>query len=361
MPTAVNDVFQKFMLDPGYRVARYVVFIGVFTTIMVSLGLNNIRHIHILRNQIIEWVLYFLTVFIPVTLNVFVLVPRYLLKNRPTAYFMSALFLALGLMLFLGSAQGLILHEENSGIVAEVGNFLVLNMMASFVSLGLLIIGTSSAMLLKHWMKSNRRINELEAATLQSELDMLKNQINPHFLLNTLNNANVLIWKNKEEARLVLSELENLLRYQLKDTSREDVLLSFDIRFLNDYLNLEKIRRDNFEFSIEVEGDTEGVRVPSLLFIPFVENAVKHNHDSKHLSYVSIRFEVANDKLVFGCENSKPTTPPIKNKVGGLGLKNIRRRLALLYPDRHEIVITDEKTKYRIQLKIENVFRADEQ
>jgi len=227
-----------------------------------------------------------------------------------------------------------------------------MNLLSSFITLFLLITGSTTFLLLKYWIRNNKRIDELASATLQSELELLKGQINPHFLFNMLNNANVLIWKNKEEASRILYKLEDLLRYQLKDTFKDQVLLSFDIRFLNDYLNLEKIRRDNFEFEIHKEGDIEDVWIPSLLFIIFVENAVKHNPDNIRLSYVKLLFRASGNLLEFNCENSKPTFKTKKKEAGGLGLKNIRRRLALLYPERHTLDIRDEETKYIVNLKL---------
>lgn len=147
-----------------------------------------------------------------------------------------------------------------------------------------------------------------------------------------LNNANVLIKKNPEEASRVLFKLEDMLRYQINDSAKEQVLLSSEIHFLNDFLNLEKVRRDKFEYVISKEGDISEVWLPPLLFIPFVENAVKHNVDSENSSYVYLGFKVWDKQLEFQCINSKPKIALRKNEVGGLGLKNIKRRLELLFP-----------------------------
>lgn len=106
--------------------------------------------------------------------------------------------------------------------------------------MGFVTAGSAAISLFTHWLRYNLRIDKLESTTLQSELKFLKNQINPHFLFNMLNNANVLIKRNPEEASKVLFKLEDLLRYQINDSSRERVSLASDIRFLNDYLNLEK-------------------------------------------------------------------------------------------------------------------------
>jgi sensor histidine kinase YesM len=313
--------------------------------------LNNIHHIDVLHYEVMEWILYFGVVFCLIGINVFVFVPRYLLRNRPIAYFVRILILSFFLLVILACMQYYIVSPTEE-IQKEMRAFVFLNFISSLISLGFLVTGTSSVMLLRHWIKSNRRINELESATLRSELNMLKNQINPHFLLNMLNNANVLIWKNKDESRLILYKLETMLRYQLNESYKEKVLLSFDIRFLADYLNLEKIRRDSFEFVIEERGNMEGIWVPPLLFIPFVENAVKHNNDSKQTSHVRLYFNIKGNKLDFCCENSKPVENAVRKKAGGIGLQNIKRRLALLYPDGHVLEINDEKTKYIVKLTL---------
>ena len=179
-----------------------------------------------------------------------------------------------------------------------------------------MLAGTSALLLLRHWMNHTRRIGELEANTLQSELQHLKRQINPHFLFNMLNNANVLIKKNPDEASQLLFKLEDLLRYQISDSSKDRIELSSDIRFLNDFLNLEKIRRDKFEYILSKEGDINAVSLPPLLFIPFVENAIKHNPDSENISYVHLSFKEGKNALVFQSTNSIPARTPVEKKIG---------------------------------------------
>lgn len=194
-------------------------------------------------------------------------------------------------------------------------------------------------------------IHELEKSKISTELEQLKNQINPHFLFNMLNNANVLTKKDPEKASQVLMKLSDLLRYQLYDSAREKVLLTSDIHFLEDFLNLEKVRRDNFDFLISKEGDLSGLQIPPLLFISFVENAVKHNNDAAKSSYVHLYFNVKNNKLFFKCINSKPIVKAVNNS-GGLGLMNIKRRLELLFPQSHNLKIEDLKETFCITLNI---------
>ena len=202
------------------------------------------------------------------------------------------------------------------------------------------------------FLANKARLAKVEQEKAKYQLENLKRQINPHFLFNMLNNANVLIKKNPEEASRVLFKLEDMLRYQINDSAKEQVLLSSEIHFLNDFLNLEKVRRDKFEYVISKEGDISEVWLPPLLFIPFVENTVKHNVDSENSSYVYLGFKVWDKQLEFQCINSKPKIALRKNEVGGLGLKNIKRRLELLFPERYTLEIEESEISYTVYLHL---------
>ncbi|GGH14195.1 sensor histidine kinase [Mucilaginibacter phyllosphaerae] len=222
------------------------------------------------------------------------------------------------------------------------------------LSIGIIVfIAASSAIkLFQQSVIVSQRVYELENLTTQTELEQLKNQINPHFLFNMLNNVNVLTQTDPEKASSVLIRLSELLRYQLYDSTRNKVLLTSDISFLKDFLNLESIRRDNFEFKIDTHGDLNGVQVSPLLFITFVENAVKHNMDAENLSFVHLNFTKNGDKLAFTCVNSKPAKPTARRMNGGLGLANVQRRLELLYPNRHFLNISDSDDIFNVELKL---------
>ena len=176
------------------------------------------------------------------------------------------------------------------------------------------------------------------------------------FLLGSLSLLPIIYYypsgRNPKEASKVLFKLEDLLRYQINDSSRERVSLASDIRFLNDYLNLEKIRRDNFQFTLRQEGEVDSIWIQPLLFIPFVENAVKHSFDSEHSSYVHVFFKVEAHRLEFRCENSKPAVAVQQGKVGGIGLANIQRRLGLLYPEHYKLEQREDENLYSVILSI---------
>jgi hypothetical protein len=202
----------------------------------------------------------------------------------------------------------------------------------------------------KKWINDVQRMYELQQVNMRSELAQLKSQLNPHFLFNTLNNVNVLTQTNPQKASQVLLGLSDLLRYQLYESNQENILLSKDIGFINNLLALEKIRKNDFTYEVKVEGNANNIKLPPFLFMPFVENAVKHGASSVGHCYINVLFHVNEKQLHFRAENSKP---PVKaNLPGGLGLRNISRRLELLYPGRHDLKITDTKEKYIVNLTL---------
>ena len=273
------------------------------------------------------------------------------MKNRLLTYAFGVILVSLIIIVAVAVFQILTVEVTTTAVHSQLIPILI-NAISGVLAMGFTIAGMSAILLLRHWILYNQRVDELQSATLHSELRFLKNQINPHFLFNMLNNANVLIRKNPVEASQVLFKLEDLLRYQMNDNFREHVPLRSDIRFLNDYLNLEKIRRDHFDYSITEEGEIDAIQLPALLFIPFVENAVKHNFDSEHPSYVHLFFKIDNDRLEFRCENSKPAIAIAKSRVGGIGLTNIRRRLELLYPGRYLLEVAETENQYTVTLKL---------
>ncbi|MCD7978242.1 MAG: histidine kinase [Tannerellaceae bacterium] len=349
--TLKTDFIQDFLIASSYRIARYLflVIILVITVVGIAFSIPD-EYVNPFQRVLIG-VCDFIFLGIAVWVNLRWAVRRFLLQNQLMNYLV---FLVVTVFLILCSIAFIQLQiYDLDKALEELGSLLlILNFVSSMLTISLILCGISTMIVLKHWIFSNEKKNELESATLQTELDNLKSQINPHFLFNMLNNANVLIKKDRKEASRMLFKLEDLLRYQMNDSSKQTVTLTSDIHFLNDFLNLEKIRRDRFECRIAKEGEIDQVSLPPLLFIPFVENAVKHSQDSEAGSYVYLSFQVEHQELLFICLNSKPAREPRKGRSGGLGLKNITRRLELLYPGKHELKIINEKTNYTVQLKL---------
>ena len=280
----------------------------------------------------------------------YVLVPKLLFRERAALYLFAMAGVTLGTYFFFLSVEYSILRPYE--LIHKPFNIpdMMVNLLG-FCFIFTVFIGPSTFFkLLQQWMRDTNRIHELEKATIESELEQLKKQVNPHFLFNTLNNVNVLTQTDPERASQVLTRLSDLIRYQLYDSVKEQIFLNADIHFLTDYLNLEKIRRDNFEFRISTKGDIANQFIPPLLFIPFVENAVKYSLDSENKSYIYLSFEVERNILYFVCINSKPGKIIKPQKSGGLGLANVKRRLELIYNEKYTLDIKEDENTYQVNL-----------
>lgn len=344
--------FIDFLLSPRLRIGRQLLLQCVVFFMTIDVYWYSPEKPLSMLQRLGGWLIYFLMMNGIIYWNMYVMTPRFLRTNKFFPYLLSmagAITVAICLVVIV---QGY-LYDISSAPAALSTMQIVLNTLSGIFTFALLMAGTSGAVLFGHWIRYSRRISELQSATLQSELKYLKNQINPHFLFNMLNNANVLVKRDPKEAAEVLFKLEGLLRYQIRDSSLEKVSLEADIRFLNDFLNLEKIRRDRFEYSIQVQGVDDSIQIEPLLFIPFVENAVKHNFDNENISYVRLSFSVKGKKLDFQCENSKSCRSIVKRGIGGIGLSNIRRRLELLYPGRHCLEINETEQNYTVNLHLD--------
>lgn len=348
--TYPNNITHRFFIERSFRFWRHlalIISIGVVTLSFVwYIPLTEVPEYY----RFYVWVIYLLVFGVIIYTNIYIYVPQLLLKDKLVKYIISLFTSVVGIILNILLLQIFLLKK----VPQDELNLLsfLFNISSACFILAFLLLGTSSIVLIKYWILADMKRSQLETSILESELKLLKNQVNPHFLFNMLNNANMLLKKDKEQASGVLFKLEDLLRYQMNDSIEEKVLLTSDIRFLNDYLNLEKIRRDHFIYSIRTRGKIDTIKVPPLLFIIFIENAVKHNPENESISYVNIEFNIEGNNLRFICENSKPDYSDQPDVSGGLGLKNIKRRLDLLYPDRHSLNVRDENTKYTIDLNI---------
>ena len=338
-----------FLLSPRYRIYRHLLLQLVVVLITINVLWYEPLQTVSFGRRLGGCLAYFASMNMVIYINLYVLVPYFLLKNRWGSYVLMAVITNIAVITFLSVTQGLLFEVILPGKDPN-GFATFINAFSGILTIGFVMAGSAAISLFMHWLRYNLRIDELESTTLQSELKFLKNQINPHFLFNMLNNANILVKDAPDEASQILEKLDNLLRYQLNESTRREVFLTADIQFLTSFLELEKVRRDHFEYTIFQEGNMENICIPPLLFIPFVENAVKHNLDSDNLSYVHLYFSVHNKQLTFRCENSKPRVPV--KREGGIGLANVKRRLDLLYESRYTLQIEDKETTYNVNLHL---------
>lgn len=343
-------LISGFLLDPKKRVPRHLLLQFVILVITLSIFIDGFGEINLSPGRFYGWIGYYFIINLVVYSNMYLLVPQLLIKNKPVRYLLSSVALVIVALLIAVVVQSL--SDDSGGPVPDFDPYIVLlSLLSSVFSIALIIAGTSAILLFRYWIYDGLRKDELETATLQSELKYLKNQINPHFLFNMLNNANIMAEENPGLSSQILTRLNDLLHYQFEDSARDHVSLGSDIAFLTDFLELEKTRRDHFEYAVSREGDIENIRIPPLLFIPFVENAVKHNKDG-HDAYVHVSFAFSGNALDFYCENSRPERPARK-ETSGLGLANIRRRLDLLFPGHYALEINETATVYTVNLQVQ--------
>lgn len=189
----------------------------------------------------------------------------------------------------------------------------------------------------------------------ESQLQTLNGQINPHSMFNVLNHIHVLLQKDPQAADDLLLKYSDTLRYQLYNANKESVALQQETDYLRQYIEVEKVRWKNKITVTQLwKTENEELRIPPLLFIGFVENAFKHvaRSDSER-GYVEVVFTQSGNRIDFCVRNSKSRIPPAAEKeVTGLGLPNIRKRLDILYPDRHCLTIADTEESYTVQLTL---------
>ena len=208
------------------------------------------------------------------------------------------------------------------------------------------------------FLRRNRIIQkehaEKEKLQRETELKYLKEQVNPHFLFNSLNSIYALSRQQSPETPELVMQLSELMRYQLESSKKDAVLLKEELEFIENYLLLEEKRlskRCKVEFLIK--GDVKGLKIAPMLLIPFVENAIKHGaRSTNENSTIDITVSIKNAQLNLIIDNSKPANTIVSERKG-LGLENVKRRLKLLYPNSHELKIDDKANSYHVNLAID--------
>jgi len=205
------------------------------------------------------------------------------------------------------------------------------------------------------WFLHQQERHNLVTARNTAELAFLKSQVNPHFLFNTLNNIYALTYTKSDEAPGAVLKLSELMRYMLYESNSSDgkpqkVPLSKEVKYLENLIDLEKIRVAGAQVHFKAEGNTDLYRIEPLLLITFVENAFKHGDLTNPESPLTVLLSVRNGVLTFITKNKKSNRQ--KDSVGGIGLQNVERRLALLYPNQHTLTINNENGSYVCHLEI---------
>ncbi len=341
----IDRLYNWLTLRPVYHVIFWLVLFGL----SLSLGYQKSQDFSlILSNELIN--LFFFAVL--VYFNLLYLIPNYLARN---------VLLYLSLVLAAGAVvtpiEALVIYLKFSGspdfnadILLFQRNLFLGNIMVTMLSTILRVI--------TDWWRYQREKQTLQTQTIQSELRFLKSQINPHFLFNTLNNLYALTLKKSDKAPEIVLKLSEIMRYMLYECNEKWVLLSKEIQYIHNYLDLERLRQSGTtDIRFTTEGHISEQLVAPLLFVPFLENSFKHglNHHMRGGGYVHIQLRVQGDDLEFTIENSKVEGLPRQEhpRSGGIGLVNVRQRLKILYPEKYTLEVLDEPHRYTVTLMLQ--------
>jgi len=235
-----------------------------------------------------------------------------------------------------------------------LGTFIGINL---FISLIALINGVIALVIrgFVTWIEEIKLKEQLKQKNHEMEMALVKAQLDPHFLFNTINNIDVLIIKNSEDASNYLNKLSDIMRFMLFENKTDEILLSKEIEYIDKYIELQKIRTANSNYiSFKITGNPNGKIIAPMVFIPFIENAFKHTTNKKLDRAIVVEIVIKNDSVKLSCINKIDPLRKTQQESNGLGNELIIKRLHLIYPDRHTLKITNENNLYCVTLAIQN-------
>ena len=288
--------------------------------------------------------------------TLYVLLPKYLLQDRHVRFGIGVILL----IVISSLAQRFVTYYVYYPIWAPEGQQYALllphKIIKEFVGI-YPVVGLAVAIkLLKYWYQGNKDQQVLAQEKLEAELKFLKTQIHPHFLFNTLNNLYALTLKKSDLAPAMVLKLSDLINYMLYECNVESVPLEKEVKFIHDYIEIEKMRYgDLLELNVNINPAKDDHVIAPLIFLPFLENAFKHGANSQlEKAWVSIDLQIKDKELVFKVENNSESEVQTGNgREKGIGLKNVRRRLDLLYSDAYELTILEEQESFLVTLKVD--------
>lgn len=224
---------------------------------------------------------------------------------------------------------------------------------ANILIFSVLIIGFDTGLKSSfRWAESEREKARLEKENISIQLDVLRNQVSPHFFMNTLNNIHTLIDISSDKAKDAVIKLSKMMRYLLYDTAHGQTTLQKEITFIESYIELMKLRvSDKVEISITMPHDVKDVNIPPLLFTSFIENAFKYGISYQQKSFIHVELIQEETQLLFHIKNSKNNIVDKKNATG-IGIENARSRMNLLFGTKHRFDITETESTFTVDLSI---------
>ena len=314
-------------------------------------------------HSIIKYLGYVIYQAIGIYFCLYVLMPNYLIKGKYFKFFTYVIFVVMAMAVLISANYFLAasFSDHSAYVLFNIDpatSVTVFKKNALPSSISAMTLGMSIK-LAKNWVASQKRQQLLEKEKLETELKFLKSQFNPHFLFNTINSIFVLINKNPEMASESLVKFSNLLRYQLYECNSTYISLKNELAYIQSFIELENLRQnDNFDLALKLPTLLEDTPIIApFILIPFIENAFKHlSEDAAQKKWVSLHVSIEKEQLYVELSNSANFEiqhhMPEGVSYSGLGLKNVKRRLHLVYKDAHSVIIKKSKDIYTVKLQI---------
>ena len=287
---------------------------------------------------------------LPTYFIVLVAIPRYLKPNRFALFTLAIMVVAV--LIFAGRIKWMELVEylNHGHYISMPAGKVLKNVIRDYAVVALAVC----IYIIGDWRRKQKINEQLVKAKAETEIKLLKGQLHPHFLFNTLNNIYSLALKKSELTADSILKLTELLDYLVYWTGKDKVEISKEVQLIKNYLDLEKLRHgDKLKLDVDLDIADESELVTPLILLPFIENCFKHGGSKRGEPFwIKMKLRIYSKKLVFNVENSKKSVINTNNENSGIGLKNIRERLQLVYPLRHQLVISNTKEFFGVRLEI---------
>jgi len=301
----------------------------------------------------------FVPSFVTFYLFYFVLFPKYLQQNKVLLSVIYGLLISIGaaiigyvLIRYFIESGSLIDMDEGGkhGRSTAIRTIVVMALISSISGIMALVIKGFIT-----WYNEIKLKELLKEKNHEMEMALIKSQLDPHLLFNTINNIDALILKDGVEASNYLNKLSDIMRFMLYETKPDVILLSKEIDYIEKYIALQKIRTANTNYvNFSVAGDVGSKQIAPMLFIPFIENAFKHTNNKKFDNAITIEIIIRKDDIQLLCKNKFDSRLTVKRSNGGLGNELIQKRLNLMYAGKHTLVVEKSGDLYSVNLTITN-------
>ncbi|AFK05527.1 putative signal transduction histidine kinase (plasmid) [Emticicia oligotrophica DSM 17448] len=288
-------------------------------------------------------------------LSVHFLFNAFYFKNKKVSFWTGQIIVALVFVMFIRVVSYYYFYPNYYPKGNNEVFFFIPKILIEFVNLYLVVSLYGMFIFMKSWYKQQQMLQELSKEKMAAELELLKSQVQPHFIFNMLNNIYSGAFKKSPETAQQILKLSNFIEYSLYDSKKDMVLLTEELTYIQNYIDLQKIRvGEKLDVSINIFDNINEIQLPPMLLLPIIENCFKHGVNSS-IQYSWIRFDISvkEHEVTFKVENSiENESPKNINQNCGLGLNNVKRRLEILYPDKHTFRVYQEQNSYLVLIKL---------